>query len=336
MSIPSFDHHHGQQPAVSSQNAMVPAVPLQVMRLVFQVNNKGKMTEYPGFIWRGALGRQLRDMVCVTQLPDCQACLLQQNCAFPSLFAPSMSPDPGFALEFPNAPAPFVLYPEHAWSLEARSYIHLRLVVVAQAAQHTPYLLYALQRAGQRGVGKPAARLHLLRVEQETLPGNGQWQTIYYADAPFIQPMAPQPPVSSIAPERKQQGCIDLITPLRLRLQEQYVRDAESFSFPGFFNTLLRRMTYFAHGASAATEVGDHLALTALGREVKVRVDQMQHHAWQRWSSRQKRSIPMDGVTGTIQLEGAALAQLWPWLALGQWLHVGKGATMGLGAYRLR
>jgi CRISPR/Cas system endoribonuclease Cas6 (RAMP superfamily) len=30
-----------------------------------------------------------------------------------------------------------------------------------------------------------------------------------------------------------------------------------------------------------------------------------------------------------------ALAPLMPWLWLGQWLHAGKNATMGLGKYRL-
>ena len=30
------------------------------------------------------------------------------------------------------------------------------------------------------------------------------------------------------------------------------------------------------------------------------------------------------------------LAALWPWLWLGQWLHVGKNATMGMGGYALQ
>jgi CRISPR/Cas system endoribonuclease Cas6 (RAMP superfamily) len=26
---------------------------------------------------------------------------------------------------------------------------------------------------------------------------------------------------------------------------------------------------------------------------------------------------------------------LWPWLWLGQWLHIGKNATMGMGGYTM-
>ena len=45
----------------------------------------------------------------------------------------------------------------------------------------------------------------------------------------------------------------------------------------------------------------------------------------------------LGGVLGRWSLRGdpATLAALWPWLWLGQWLHVGKNATMGMGAYAL-
>jgi hypothetical protein len=64
---------------------------------------------------------------------------------------------------------------------------------------------------------------------------------------------------------------------------------------------------------------------------------------WTRFSSRQQREMTLGGVMGTWTLHAPAtdsahsdtLAQLWPWLWLGQWLHVGKNATMGLGGYTL-
>jgi hypothetical protein len=54
-------------------------------------------------------------------------------------------------------------------------------------------------------------------------------------------------------------------------------------------------------------------------------------------SSRQRQEMTLGGVLGRWTLSGnsAVLAQLWPWLWLGQWLHLGKNATVGLGGYRL-
>lgn len=58
---------------------------------------------------------------------------------------------------------------------------------------------------------------------------------------------------------------------------------------------------------------------------------------WTRFSSRQQQEMTLGGVLGRWSLHGSApaLAALWPWLWLGQWLHGGKNATMGLGAYTL-
>lgn len=58
---------------------------------------------------------------------------------------------------------------------------------------------------------------------------------------------------------------------------------------------------------------------------------------WTRYSSRQKQEMTLGGVVGSWTLNGSAdnLADIEPWLWLGQWLHAGKNATMGLGGYTL-
>ena len=59
---------------------------------------------------------------------------------------------------------------------------------------------------------------------------------------------------------------------------------------------------------------------------------------WSRYSGRQKQEMNLGGVTGawTLRADPAALAPFLPWLRLGQWLHLGKNTTMGLGGYRLQ
>ena len=60
-------------------------------------------------------------------------------------------------------------------------------------------------------------------------------------------------------------------------------------------------------------------------------------HDWHRYSSRQQQEMTLGGVLGrwTLYADTHILAMLWPWLWLGQWLHVGKNASMGMGAYTL-
>jgi CRISPR/Cas system endoribonuclease Cas6 (RAMP superfamily) len=47
--------------------------------------------------------------------------------------------------------------------------------------------------------------------------------------------------------------------------------------------------------------------------------------------------MTLGGVLGRWTLHGTpeVLAEIYPWLWLGQWLHVGKNASMGLGGYQL-
>ena len=55
---------------------------------------------------------------------------------------------------------------------------------------------------------------------------------------------------------------------------------------------------------------------------------------WTRYSSRQRQTMQLGGVVGTWILTGISETYL-PYLNLGQWLHVGKNATFGLGQYKM-
>jgi CRISPR/Cas system endoribonuclease Cas6 (RAMP superfamily) len=45
--------------------------------------------------------------------------------------------------------------------------------------------------------------------------------------------------------------------------------------------------------------------------------------------------MKMGGLVGELRLRGPGLATFWPALWHGQWVHLGKGTSFGLGAYRL-
>jgi CRISPR/Cas system endoribonuclease Cas6 (RAMP superfamily) len=51
---------------------------------------------------------------------------------------------------------------------------------------------------------------------------------------------------------------------------------------------------------------------------------------YSRYSSRQHKKVPMGGLTGTAVL-GASETWCLPWLQAASLIHVGKGASMGLG-----
>jgi hypothetical protein len=78
----------------------------------------------------------------------------------------------------------------------------------------------------------------------------------------------------------------------------------------------------------------DFRALIEQARAVRLVRDETRWTTWSRYSSRQDRRMEWAGPVGTATYEGD-LTPFWPYLVFGQWTHVGKGATFGLGGYRL-
>ena len=66
---------------------------------------------------------------------------------------------------------------------------------------------------------------------------------------------------------------------------------------------------------------------------LSVRAEGLRWFDWGRYSQRQQQEMQLGGLLGSVHLQGdlAPFAQL---LHLGQWLHVGKNASFGLGGYR--
>ena len=78
----------------------------------------------------------------------------------------------------------------------------------------------------------------------------------------------------------------------------------------------------------------DFAALSTQAAGITLQGEGLRWFDWGRYSQRQQQEMQLGGLLGSVQLQGD-LAPFAPLLHQGQWLHVGKNATMGLGGYRL-
>lgn len=122
---------------------------------------------------------------------------------------------------------------------------------------------------------------------------------------------------------------LDFLTPASLRGSAD-----PREGLAGFIGALLNRVIGMARWLDAGIEV-DRPALLAAADRVHVDAGDLAPVNWRRGSAKQDRVLPMDGLTGTVHLEGD-LAPLMPLLALGALVHVGARTTFGQGRYRLR
>lgn len=286
-----------------------PAPPLRLHRLRIHARPiTGYRDVYLGSTIRGAFGAALRPRHCTPHQLDCTPCPERAHCPLPALFdnpVPDQDIDPGLLAGYRNAPQPYVL--RVPYGTETERPVHpIELTLIGHAADHAAIAESALLEALERRLPGPY-RHHIEDIDYPTAPST--------------------PPV----PDRV---IVHLDTPLQIRLDGHRL-DARHFRVAPWITTILRRHSLFRRYYGDGPLELDFAALKAGAESLMPENPELRDHHNRRHSQRRDADMPMHGIHGRFELGGDALASLWPWLWEGQWLHAGRLATMGFGAYRL-
>jgi hypothetical protein len=107
-------------------------------------------------------------------------------------------------------------------------------------------------------------------------------------------------------------------------------------TFRGLAFNMLRRVPELAHFHVPSAEIDwsfrDYLARA---NDVHIVNMDLRWHDWERWSQRQQATMKLGGLVGHLHLEGD-LAPFAPLLRAAEVVHVGKGATFGLGKVEIQ
>lgn len=305
-------------------------LPVQRYRLVFETTADRALPAFAGNVWRGAFGHALRELACLTSAASCDGCGRRAECAYAYLFETPPAANAALMRLYPNAPHPFVLR-ELAGAGAGRAV--LLLTLVGKARGMLALVVEALRLAAQdsrngRGIG--GEQLQLRETQQEIGLASDSWLRID-GERGLLRPVevqqaaTPMPLLSDIR--------LRFITPLRVK-REGKTLTASSLDFAAFFGTLMRRISMLQAFHTEQALQAPFAELAARSREVLMR-SQWQAAEQRRFSNKQKRAMPMDGLLGFLELAAADAQAFWPFLWLGQFVHVGSAATMGLGAYEI-
>lgn len=302
---------------------MTPTLPLCRYRLQFS-NVDGHASDFPGSHWRGALGYSLREIACLTGAAGCGLCPEKPRCAYNYLFETAPGTGAQKMRLYQQLPHPYALREEAPDGQGAR----LILTLFGRGNEHLPLMILALARAaaGPRGIG--GRRMTLLSVEQETIPGQDEWQNIGQAGG-SLKPLAVATPPCPPRPETPL--CIEIYSPLRVKREGRYV-GARDFRFGDLFANLLRRISMLTTFHTDTPLETDFRALVGAARTIEAKAE-LRWMELGRHSARQQANMKMAGVVGKLTLPAEGLAPFWPYLWLGQFTHAGSAATMGLGHF---
>ncbi len=302
-----------------------PRLPLAFLEHVFVAEDPVAFPRWSGPLWHGVLGKALRDLHCVMSDTSCPACPLLHGCGYPYLFQRIAPPGSEMMANKP-VPVPHVLRPLFQEEVASPGdVVPLGLVLVGDAAARWRHMLAALRRAGQAGLGRRRGRLRLLEVNQVRLDSDMSIALWAEGETPTAEAAAAIP-VPIPCPSRAR---LTLLTPYRPGAARA------PFDAARFAMAVVRRVSLLQYFYTGKRLTADFKALKAQAARIETGDPRFRWCRDKRFSARHDDIANTSGWLGECHLQLSGARALWPYLWLGQWLGVGKNASMGFGWYAL-
>lgn len=299
-------------------------------RFSFRVTEDLWLPAYAGSALRGVFGHALMQLSGLQKRDIAERNPLYQYSPYAAVFEPDSISSAGIAAKLGDTPVPYII---EAPTGQDRHYQEGKLfsfdmVLIGSALEHLAIIILAWRRAMLRGIGKNnQGKAELTQVQCRT----DQDKVIYSEYCPLVQShhTCLEAPLYTQASDVS----ITISTPLRLQQQGKILNSRE-FTPAIFLKHLLRRVLIYLQ--QQQPELHTHnmaIELNTLTEQVQG-IHRLKPQKWQRYSNRQRQQINLDGLVGTVELQQVP-AELLPYLYFGQFLHLGKNTSFGLGNYQL-
>ncbi|MCL0065556.1 CRISPR system precrRNA processing endoribonuclease RAMP protein Cas6 [Dehalococcoidia bacterium] len=290
---------------------------------------------YLGSTLRGGFGHVFKRTVCISRDRNCMDCLLIGKCVYSYCFETPTGQETALSYTSSNHPHPFIIEPPHesqSWPRQ-NDHINFNVVLIGNGIDYLPYFVFVFDELGRSGLGRERGKYLLEKVEALSDFTNTQYETIYDSCRKFLSNGYQVRRFADIAEETsgytRRRLAIRFVTPTRIKYQG---RIEVEVNFSVLIKNLLRRISLLSEMHCNSRLDLDYADLIEKARNVRIVKSNLHWYDWERYSSRQKAKMKLGGFVGDITFEGD-LAEFMPFIKLGEYLHVGKGTSFGLGEY---
>ena len=306
-------------------------------QFAFQAKEHSFLPEYKGSALRGGFGHSFRKVCCTMQWDQqCNTCFLNQSCSYAYIFeTPKVS---GMNLEHQadNLPHPFVIEPPATEQTEfqAGEEFDIGLVLFGKSVSFLPYFVYTFDQMGRMGLGKGKGRFELTKAYARDDLAFETKTEIYDSHSQMLNGNFKVWKLEHILTRQQwnngNQLHLNLQTPTRILNQNRIVNEVP---FDLLMRNLLRRISLLGRiHCESNWDLPYKEILDQAASQVQLVASQTSWYDWERYSNRQKTRMNMGGIVGELVYEGD-LAPFLPLILLGQFTHIGKNTTFGLGKY---
>ena len=291
------------------------------------------LPRHKGSVIRGALGASLKRVSCALRHQHCDTCILRERCIYVSFFE-RLPPVPGSPKWLNVRPSPFVLEPPDTekQDINPDTRFSFNILLFGKANESLPYLIYAIERMGRHGLGRALDGGNRGCFTLEAVIHKGQ--NIYTArEGRLHQPesltdIVPPDLSGGYPPSAFTEVSACLCTPLRLKSSNKF---QNQLPFSSLVRAALRRISSLEATYGEGEPDLPYRELAAMAESVKIVDKDLRWQDWHRYSSRQKTSMRLGGMVGTVCYEGEKLEVFMPLLRYVEQVHLGKQTTFGLG-----
>ena len=322
-----------RQDKITSNNTQLDALnKFGVAKYIFLLNAKEELNlpPYKGSTLRGGFGVIFRRICCIKKdVIDCKSCLFKNKCAYAYIFATSPLPDSKRLRNLREIPRPFVIEPpqETKRIYKKGETLDFNLILIGKAIEYLPYFVFSFKELGNIGIGKHRGRYELTHCF------NHKKEKIYDSkdgilnNNNFMIDIEKQISSFSVTEHLK----ILFLTPTRIKIKGDLVTKPE---FYVLIKALLHRISALAYFHCGLEPDFDYKSLISAAKRVKIKSENLSWVDWERYSFRQDTRMKLGGFVGEITYEGNFELFL-PLLLLGEYTHIGKNCTFGLGKYQI-
>lgn len=292
---------------------------------------------YKGSTLRGGFGAAFRKIACAQRDKECCSCLLKTNCPYAYIFETAPPPEADALRNYSAVPKPFVIEPP----LETKTFyapaekLSFNLLLFGQAITYLPYFIVVFRELGEMGIGKGRKPFRLAEVAAVNDLA-GKRAIIYSGENELVRNVNLNingvDILNSINDSVPGEVTVEFQTMTRLKYSGNYMGN---IPFHILMRNLLRRLSSIYYFHHAIKPLGDFHDMVERAQAVKTVAEETRWVDWERYSSRQDTRMNLGGVVGKVTYAGD-LAEFWPLLMLGQWTHVGKAVTFGMGKYGVK
>lgn len=278
----------------------------------------------PEFLFRSIIGNELRQLSCIFKAGSCEKCDLRFQCAYSVIFESPISKDNPFLKGRNYASHPFIISIDNN-EKNPLDEILLNITLIGKAIDYFPYLFYAISKGGETGIGRERIKYTVESVKNKNreILKNGQLD-MSISRKEWIAG-------TNSGKGAKKKYLIEFISPLRFKKNGKYV---DKISYGDILKSLRRRVEILSGMYGESSPVPEINEIKDV--DEKLVLSDIRWVENKRWSGRQKTTMLLGGIKGTIELSGSFTPFERSLLEAGELFHLGKNAGFGLGRIKVR